>query len=66
MAVNQNARWAPVNYMIHQIVESGVLGNLVVVNVEFRNAQRGRPILYTYCVHSFDLLDGGWHPRCVR
>lgn len=56
MAVNQNARWAPAFYAGHQIARSGVLGKLVAINLEFRNAQRNRPILYTFCVHSFDLL----------
>jgi predicted dehydrogenase len=65
LAVNQNARWAPVNYMVRQIVRSGVLGKLVVVNVEWRNAQRNRPILYTYCTHTFDLLRS-WLPVPVR
>lgn len=56
LAVNQNARWAPAFYAGHRIARSGVLGKLVAVNLEFRNAQRNRPILYTFCVHSFDLL----------
>ncbi|MHB1134918.1 MAG: Gfo/Idh/MocA family protein [Chloroflexota bacterium] len=65
LAVNQNARWAPVNYMVRQIANSGVLGRLLVVNVEWRNAQRNRPILYTYCAHTFDLLRW-WVPQPVR
>lgn len=56
MAVNHNARWAPVFYAARQVARSGVLGDLLMVNLEFRNLQRERPMLYTFCVHSFDLL----------
>ncbi|MCL5108286.1 MAG: Gfo/Idh/MocA family oxidoreductase [Chloroflexi bacterium] len=65
LAVNQNARWAPVNFMVRQVVRSGALGEPLVVNVEWRNAQRNRPILYTYCAHTFDLLRW-WLPQPVR
>lgn len=56
MAVNHIARWAPAFYAGRQVARSGVLGDLLMVNLEFRNLQRERPMLYTFCVHSFDLL----------